>query len=284
MTIIFIITYLFKIFFFKNKTLLKRDTLPKICVIITKENYLETLKTLSLQTYPKHLFDVYTFDNIKGNYKFKIYNYDKELINNSNYNLVTVLCNKVDLNYLNYTAKEYLKGYDIIFGSSYYNISLLLVKRTINKLLNNKIFEDCFSFDISIFKSNILDFNNNFLLRKFISNKSKLISHTNTIKSLENTLDFNIISFKINPLDKRNFYIKSYIIALSLLLLFLSNNLFLFLSISYLIIIISNSIYLYKYYKIKIIPIILLPYTILLYLIKYLQFRINNKCSDIKSI
>lgn len=284
MTFIILLFYFYKLFFPKKYKLIKRETLPKICVYINSSNYVEILKVFSLQTYPNSLFDVYINTDTKFNYKFNVYKYNHDLIRNNNYNLVTIITDIVDLNYLNFTAKEYLLGYDIIFGSSNYNISLLLVKRTINKIINNQIYDDCFSFNIELFNNNVLNFENILLLKKFLTKKTSLISFNSNIKTIGNNETYNAKILLNNPLDKRFFYFKIYLITLSLLIITLSGNLLLFCLIIYILLCISNIIFLYKNNNVKILSVILLPINLIKYFINYLLFRINNKRGDIKSI
>lgn len=284
MIFIILVFYIYKTLFPKKLTLETRGNLPKICVYINSNNYKEILKMLSLQTYPNSLFDVYIDFDETFEYKFNVYKYNHDQIRNFDYNLITVINDIVDLNYLNYTAKEYMKGYDIIFGTSYYNTSLLLVKRTINKFVNNKIYCDCFSFNKEIFNTNIINFNNILILKKFLIKKSNSISFNSNIKTIGKTNTYNNNFFIINPLDKRLFYLKLYLFSLGIIVIYLSGNIILFLLTSYILLVISNLLFLKKYYKIKLIPVFILPINLIIYFISYLLFRINNKSRNIKTV
>ncbi len=284
MTLIIIIFFIYKTFFNKKLKVVERVNLPKICVYINSDNYNEILKVLTLQTYPNDLFDIYINNNESFNYKNNIYKYNHDQIRNTNYDLITVINDIVDLNYLNFTAKEFMKGYDIIFGSSHYNTSLLLVKRTINKIINNSIHNDCFSFNKELFDNNVINIKNTLTLKMFLIKKTKLISYNSNIKTIGNTNTYNTSFFIINPLDKRFFYFKIYLYSYILLILSLTNNLLYFLLLLYIYFIISNLLFLYKNHKIKLVPVLLLPINLIIYFINYLFFRINNKRSNIKSI
>lgn len=284
MIFIFLLIYIYKLFFPRQINLIPRDNLPRICVYINSNDYNEILKVLSLQTYPNSLYDVYINTDDKYNYKFNVYKYNRDQIRNTKYNLITIINDIVDLNYLHQTSKSYLEGYDIIFGSTQHNISLLLIKRTINQIINNSIYEDCFSFNIELFNNNVINLNNILILKKFLMKKTSLICFNPDIKNIGTKNEYNSKLIVINPLDKRFFYLKVYGFIISTIIVIISGNFFLLLLSTYIMICISNILFLYKYHKIKLLPVILLPLNLIHYFINYLLFRINNKRSNIKSI
>lgn len=284
MLFIFLVLFIYKITFKKKQTLEQRSNLPKICVFINNDNYTDILRILSLQTYPKDMFDVYIKTNETFNYKFNVYQFSNQAVRNINYDLISIIDNIVDLNYLNFTAKDYMLGYDIIVGTTYYNTSLLLVKRTINSLFENYITNNCFSFDFLLFKNNIININNIPLLKKFLISKTNLIKINKDVKVLENNVYYDDNILLINPLTKRNFYFKLYLITVFIFIIIFNNNLINLILIIYLLLFLSNLYFLYKNHTIKVIPILLLPFNIIIYFINFLFFRINNKRSYIKSI
>lgn len=284
MFILFAFYLFYKIVLKKKTSLNKRNILPKICVIINSLEYKEILRILSFQNYPKDMFDVYIFSNETFNYSYKTSKYNKDQIKESNYNLVTVLTSIVDINFLNLTSKEYLKGYDIIFGKSSCNINTYLIKRIISKITNNSIFENNFSFDIYLFNNNIINFNNITLLKKFIYSKTNLISYNFDVKSYEqNNFTKNYLS-KINPLDKRKFYLKLYLFLTISFITIITNGLLYYFLFIYLILISFSMNYSLEIKHYKIIPILFIPLSMLKYFINFLRFRIDNKCSDVNSI
>lgn len=284
MLFIFLVLFIYKVTFKKKQSLKQRTNLPKICVFINTDNYTDILRILSLQTYPKDMFDVYIKTNETFNYKFNVYQFSNQAVRNTNYDLISIIDNIVDLNYLHFTAKDYMKGYDIIVGTTHYNTSLLLVKRTINSLFKNYITNNCFSFDFLLFKNNIININNIPLLKKFLISKTNLIKVNKDIKVIKNNDYYDDNILLINPLTKRNFYFKLYLITVFIFIIILNNNLINLLLIIYLFSTISNIYFLYKNHTIKVIPILLLPFNIIIYFINLLFFRINNKRSYIKSI
>lgn len=263
---IFILVYFFyKLIFNKELHLNKRTNQPKICVYITNQNYNSILEMLSLQNYPKNLFDVYVNNYIDVNYNFNVYEYNKDKIIENNYDLISIIDSTVDINYLNFISQEYLKGYDIVISNSS-SILNTLVNRNLSRLYNNKIFSNNFSFIFSIYKENIIDLRST-NLSNFVSKKSSLISYNKSIKTLD----------KLNSLVINNPFSK----GLSLLFLYTFINIFFFLLITnklvivsiylYIFILIENGFFLYKNYTFEITPIIIAPFKTIL------NLRINNK-------
>ncbi len=243
--------------------------MPKICVIVNNSNYFEILEILTLQNYPKELFDVYINEEIKSQYKFNVYKINNKKILENNYNLISIIDTSMDINYLNFISKDYLLGYDIIINNSS-NISTLLLKRNLNMLFNNNIFDRNFSFHIKFLKENILNLNSN-NLNYFLSSKTKLINYNHKSKTIKenNTLKL------VNPLDKRLFYFILYTAINILLLFFIINKLFILLILIYLILIMDNIFFLYKINQIKLKTLLLSPFRLIL------NFRFNNKRSNI---
>lgn len=283
MLFVILIFLIYKLFFLERFTLFKRKSLPKICLFINSENPKAILRILALQSYPKNLFDVYINSNESFNFKFNVFEYNLDTIKNNNYDLISIVDSIIDINYLYYTANDYLEGYDIITGTSHYNISIILVKQCYNIFFNNKICESSFSFIPSLLTTDVKLCDTITLKRILLQNTNKINVNTN-IKILDETDIFNDFTFKINPLSKGKFYCKLYFILISLLIIFITNNTIYLLILSYILLCISNMYFLYKNHEIKIIPVIFLPLNFIVLFIKSLLFRFNNKRSNIKPV
>lgn len=268
--------FLYKYLTYRKINLLKRDTIPRFCIYINSFNYIEILNLLQYQNYPKNLFDVYIKDEISTNYKFKVYKYDKDMIIKSDYDLLTIINDKIDINFLSITSKEYMDGYDIIFSNNIINAKSFLIRKYIYLFLGNKINSNNFSFNFKLYKENILNLNDIFSLQKFLTKKTYLIKQNNDIKSI-NKID----AIQINTLDKRNIMIKCYFIINLILLLYVTNFLFISSIVFYIITTIYNSYILHKNNISNVIVVVFFP----LYLLQYLLFfRLNNKSSNVNTI
>ncbi len=106
--IILISIIFYRLITYKKVILIKRETLVKFCIYIPNDNYLEILDLLQYQNYPKDLFDVFITSDINKKYKFNVYNYNDDFIRNNNYNVLTILTECVDVNFLNFNAGKHI--------------------------------------------------------------------------------------------------------------------------------------------------------------------------------
>lgn len=275
---LFIILLFFRFIKFNKPLLIKRTQLPKFCIYITSDNYLHILDLLVYQNYPKDLFDVYIKEDINHNYKFNVFKQDVSFIKNNNYDLITIINNSIDINFLNFTSLEYLKGYDLIIGKSMFVSRLLLIKKYIYNFLGNPVVSECFSFNTIFLYNNVLNLDNTYLLKKFIFQKTKLYTFNKNIKNMYN---IDTTNSKINPLDKRNIIIKVYLILNISIILLATNYLFITLFYLYLFSVFYNIFYLRKHDKINYLTCIFLPFYLVIYL---LFFRINNMRSYVNPV
>ncbi|MFI3329522.1 MAG: hypothetical protein R3Y05_03415 [bacterium] len=272
LVVLFYFTY--KIFTYKKVNLIRRDIVPKICLFINSDYEQDILELLVYQNYPKHLFDVYIKSNNEYLYNFNISKYNSKEILNSDYDIVCIVTKPIDINYLNFTVKEYLKGYDVIISNSC-NINNLLAKRNLNKFFNNMIFDSNFSFSHNLYKENIINLGSPYL-RNFLSHKTNLITYSPLIETFE---EHNEIS--INTLDKGFIYFKLYLLISIIFVFLVTNNIFNLLIFFYIITIIDNFIFLNKHNKLNYLALLLLPITTFSYLLK---FFVNNIRSNINTI
>ncbi len=275
MMLIIILFYLFyKITNYKKIKLITRECTPKICLFINNEDYHNILELLCYQNYPKQLFDVYIQSDEEFNYKFNVYKYNSKFILNKNYDLVCIVESSLDINYLNFTVKEYLKGYDVIISNSC-NIDCLLAKRNLNKFFNNMIFDSNFSFSFKLYKENIINLESPYL-RNFLSNKTNLITYSPLVETFEETN-----KLTINTLDRGFIYFKLYYLITISFVCLITNNFIQLLIFFYIITIIDNFLFLSKHNKLKLSSLLLLPFNTIYFLIK---FFINNKSRNIQSV
>ncbi len=269
----FVLLYtLYKIFTYDKIVLTPRKKVPKICIYIRNKDYVPIIENLYFQNYPKELFDVYIKDSQKFSLDFSVEKYNRELILSRNYDVICIIDDIIDINYLKLSSIEYLKGYDIIVSKSSVT-SVLLLKRMISSLFSNKIYDRNFSFSFSFFKENIFDLDSD-ILSHYISTKSNFISYSFNIKTFKQ----NFLTNKINVSDKRFFMFNITILFFLILIIIVTNNLLNLIVISYCFIVINNIIFLYKNNKIELFPVLLIPFNLILYLF---DFILNNKRSDV---
>lgn len=264
----------YKIKRYNKEKLIPRDLTPKICIFINNDEYHNILELLSFQNYPKSLFDVYLKNNDDLTYNFKTYKYNSRTLMTKDYDIICVINSSIDINYLNYTIKEYQKGYDVIISNSS-KLDVLLVKRNINKFFNNSIFDCNFSFSFDLYKENIINLESPYL-RNFLSHKTNLIVYSPNSETFE---EHNFLT--INTLDTGFIYFKLYYLISIFFVFLITNNLIQLIVFFYAITIIDNLLFLYRYKQVNFLSILLLPFSSIYYLLKLF---IDNKRSNVNTV
>ncbi len=241
--IIVLLFIIYKLIAYKKIDVAPTDNSLKYISIYLNNISDDVLKSIYLQSYPKNLVKVYYKNEFTNKYNYKIYEYHKDLISNSD--IFIVVNYSLDIHFLTNIVRDFNSGYDSISTKN-------------NPLINkeNRFYKSNIVCLISVINQNIINVNDFNKLQHFISEKVYITSFISKTKN-----GFN-----------KPFYVKSYLILCILILSIFTYTYTLIIPL-YIISIINSLLYQYQYKCINICNVITYPIDYIYYISSSIMYK-----------